>query len=59
MKTQYQHQWDVGLSMMADHCWCLKCDGKSSEELQEKPIDESSCLTQLSKKPNLVKTKLY
>ena len=29
METQYQGQWDV--SMMADYCWCLKPNCKSSE----------------------------
>ena len=29
METPYQGRWDV--SMMADYCWCLKRDCKSSE----------------------------
>ena len=29
METRYQGRW--GVSMMADYCWCLKRDCKSSE----------------------------
>ena len=29
METLYQGQWDI--SMMADYCWCLKGNCKSSE----------------------------
>ena len=29
METRYQGRWDV--SMMADYCWCLKHDCRSSE----------------------------
>ena len=29
MKTRYQDQWDV--STMANYCWCLKRDCKSTE----------------------------
>ena len=44
--------------MMVDYCWCLKRDCKSSE-LQEKPKEENPCLTPTSKKPDLVRTKLF
>ena len=49
METRYQGRWDV--SIMTDYCWCLKRDFKSSE-VQEKPIEENSCLTPTSKKPD-------
>ena len=29
IETRYQGRWDV--YMMADYCWCLKCDCKCSE----------------------------
>ena len=30
METRYQGRWDVSVSMMADYCWCLKRDCKTS-----------------------------
>ena len=29
METWRQNRWDI--SMMADYCWCMKCNCKSSE----------------------------
>ena len=35
METRYQDRWDV--DMMANYCWCLKCDCIRAVRLQEKP----------------------
>ena len=56
IETRYQGRWDV--SMIADCCLCLKRDCKNSE-VAGKVKRENSCLIPTSKKPDLVRTKLY
>ena len=56
METRYQGRRDV--SMIADYCWCLKRDCKSSE-VARKTKKENSCLTPTKKKAQFNLKKFY
>ena len=53
METRCRGGWNA--SKMAVYCWYLKRDCKSGEVAKK----ENSFLTSTSKKPDLVRTKLY
>ena len=52
METRYQGRWDV--SMMADYCWCLKRDDKSSEVARKAKRRKFMPYTKEDKKTYLV-----